>query len=405
MSLPNRKVLQEQYETDSQLYQVILQEMVHRFKPALEETGLHPTIKTRVKAFKSYFEKFIRKLRSGEAPGQVKIHDVLGLRVVCPFIEDIARVEEFIRTNYTILEEDHKGAVQSFKEFGYESTHFLVALPEDLAETLALDDPPPVEIQVRTILQDAWAEVEHELIYKAKFFPFDQPLKRKLAALNANLTLSDIIFQEIREYQRQLSRELEKRKANFLDKLRNLPLPEADLSPGLTLEDNHPTLENMDQMLLDALFAHNNKEIKKAINYYSSILKLNPKTYVQSLILVHRGMAYYTEGLFENALDDFDQAIVKDPQNSKAFYYRGVVELALERCTRALEDFNQSLHLVPFQVDSLLGRGQTLLKLGRYDEAKADCEQALDIHPEDFHALELYKLILEAKQADRNPKG
>lgn len=401
MSLPNRKVLEQQYEADRRLYEVILQEMVHRFRTLLQELDVHPTIKTRVKAFRSYFEKFIKKLRQGEAPDQVQITDILGIRIVCPFIEDIAKVEALVREKFVILEEDRKGAVQSFKEFGYESTHFLAAVPDDLAETLSLDDPPPCEIQVRTILQDAWAEVEHELIYKAKFFPFDQPLKRKLAALNANLTLSDIIFQEIREYQRQLSRELDKRKKSFLDRLSHLSAPELSLAPGVSIEDSHPTLENMDQMLLDALFAHNNKQYKKAINYYSSILKLNPKPYVQSLILVHRGMAYFTEGLFENAMDDFDQAILHDPMNSKAFYYRGVVEKSLERFGKALEDFNQSLHLVPFQLDALLGRGQTLFQMGRYKESQADCEQALNINPDDKHALELYTLLMQMNHGSR----
>jgi len=118
--------------------------------------------------------------------------------------------------------------------------------PADLVESLALADPPPCEIQVRTILQDAWAEVEHELIYKSKFLPFDQPLKRKMAALNANLTLSDIIFQEIREYQRQLNQELEKRRRQFLDSLKG------NGSNGTEGEkdDLHPPFENLDQALL-----------------------------------------------------------------------------------------------------------------------------------------------------------
>jgi putative GTP pyrophosphokinase len=72
-----------------------------------------------------------------------------------------------------------------------------LALPDDLANGLSFLDPPVCEVQVRTILQDAWAEVEHELVYKAEFTPFDEPMKRKLAALNANLTLSDMLFQEI----------------------------------------------------------------------------------------------------------------------------------------------------------------------------------------------------------------
>ncbi len=60
------------------------------------------------------------------------------------------------------------------------------------------------EIQLRTILQDAWAEVEHELVYKSDISLPNQSIRRKLASLNATLTLSDLIFQEIRDYQKEI---------------------------------------------------------------------------------------------------------------------------------------------------------------------------------------------------------
>ncbi|MFS6554050.1 hypothetical protein VPJ68_00820, partial [Parabacteroides distasonis] len=66
-----------------------------------------------------------------------------------------------------------------------------------------------------TILQDAWAEVEHELIYKTEFTPFDAPLRRKLASVNASLSLADTIFQEIRDYQKNFQRQVDRRRASF----------------------------------------------------------------------------------------------------------------------------------------------------------------------------------------------
>ena len=48
-------------------------------------------------------------------------------------------------------------------------------------------------------------------IYKIEFNPFDIPLRRKLASLNAMLSLADITFQEIRDYQNKLQKELEDR--------------------------------------------------------------------------------------------------------------------------------------------------------------------------------------------------
>jgi len=393
MSLPNRKVMEAQYEADRRIYELVLQNLVRRFQPWFDEAGIHPGIKSRVKTFPSWFDKVLRKIRHGVSPDQVQVHDVLGLRIVCPFLEDVRKIEDLIHQNFVVLEEEKKGAPQSFKEFGYDSTHFLVSLPQDLIDSLALDAPPPCEIQVRTILQDAWAEVEHELIYKSKFLPFDQPLKRKMAALNANLTLSDIIFQEIREYQHQLNQELEKRRHQFLDGLKG------SVSPGVEgdKDDHHSVVENLDQALLDALAAHNRKQFKKAINLYSAILRQRPQAFVQSLVLSHRGMAYHSEALYENALDDFDQAISCDPRNSKAFFYRGTIRQSLEEHEAAVKDFTDSLALVPYQVDPLLGRAISLGWLGRWEEALADCEGALDIVPDDPQALSIRNQLVHRR--------
>ncbi|NNM67057.1 MAG: tetratricopeptide repeat protein [Spirochaetales bacterium] len=397
MNLPNRKLLEQEYETDRKLYELILQNLGQKFQTWLEPLAIHPGIKIRVKTFKSWFDKVLRKIRQGVPAEQVQIHDVLGLRIVCPFMEDIKKIEDVIRTRLKVLEEEKKGSIQSFKEFGYESTHFLVSLPQDLVEDFALASPPPCEIQVRTILQDAWAEVEHELIYKSQFFPFDQPLKRKLAALNANLTLSDIIFQEIRDYQRQLNHELDKRRRSFLERLKNTPAIE---SAARNNEDHYASLpaENMDQVLLDALTAHNLKQYKKAINHYTAILKRGPQSFVQSLVLTHRGMAYFAEGLYENALDDFDAAVDRDSTNSKAFYYRGLVKSSMEEYEAAILDFTRSLEMVPFQFEVLLARSRAWAKTGNPARALQDCEAALNLAPDDPEVQALQKdLVLEKK--------
>ncbi len=122
---------------------------------------------------------------------------------------------------FLVEEVDVKGADYPYHMFGYESVHFLVRIPDNcLHGSLNGNNNSSVcEVQVRTILQEAWAEVEHEIIYKSDFSPLDEPLKRKLAALNANLTLSDITFQEIRDYQKDLHKALKLRRNNFYEKI------------------------------------------------------------------------------------------------------------------------------------------------------------------------------------------
>ena len=147
--------------------------------------------------------------------------------IICTFLEDIADVLDQIKSVFQVTEVEIKGSSQSYKEFGYESVHVLVSVPEDckpenLPCDVKLPDELVCEIQIRTILQDAWAEVEHELIYKTEFTPFDMPLKRKLASMNASLSLADIIFQEIRNYQKNLQNEMLQRRQSFYEKADDL---------------------------------------------------------------------------------------------------------------------------------------------------------------------------------------
>lgn len=390
MKVPNRQKLEEEYRHLRPVYESILQMMEGRFQHWFKKEDLHFGIKVRVKSFKSFFEKYLKKFRLNGTVRFQDITDMLGLRIVCPFLEDVKKAEDLVRHHFVVLEEERKTAYQNFREFGYDSLHLLVELPEDVRRISPLETPPPLEIQIRTILQDAWAEVEHELIYKSRFAPFDEPLKRKLAALNANLTLSDIIFQEIREYQRQLNTQLSLRRRTFLNHLSQQEAVEEGSSPSIhTLDGGDGEPLSIDQLLLEALSFHNGKAYKKAINFYSAILKRPTTGYVRSLVLVHRGMAFFAEKLYENALDDFDQAIHEDPRNPKAFYYRGLVRDYLDNPHQALNDFNTSLELVPLQYEVLLARAKVFLKLNQPEKAQADCQAVLNLHPEVEEAREL----------------
>ena len=168
-----------------------------------------------------------------------------------------------------------------------------IHVPADILHMYNVEDDLVCEIQIRTILQDAWAEVEHELIYKAEFTPFDEPLQRKLAALNANLTLSDIIFQEIRDYQRKLHGELIKRRDKFEgmieaeDKEHSISNFNNNSKKKGNEKDDYYDIsreESIDELLLKALYAHNSSRYSDAIHIYSYILNLDAGADIRAII-------------------------------------------------------------------------------------------------------------------------
>ncbi|MBU0937162.1 MAG: tetratricopeptide repeat protein [Spirochaetes bacterium] len=411
IELPNRILIEKEYEQNVMEYERILADVLTQLKKCLEMAGMYLTYKARVKSFRSYFTKKMKFFRQSKLLRQtiLPVTDMLAIRIICPFIGDLIQVEENIALCFKIVEVERKGAQHSFKEFGYESTHILIEIPSELQAYANGLDSPVVELQVRSILQDAWAEVEHELVYKAEFTPHDEPMKRKLAALNANLTLSDMLFQELRDYQHKLSRELETRRTTFFRKIedtidsqffKNAPASIAQEPTGIQpLPHDYYASKSIDDLLLEALNAHNRHDYKRAIDIYSYIISMNPKGEIRALIYTHRGMACFAESRYLEALDDFSITLQYDRNYYKAAYYRGVVHSVLENYSEAIEDFNHALELQPYHYYSLYRRSQAYYHLGDYPKSLADCNAALDLEPENkllqnLKAMSLQRLAM-----------
>jgi putative GTP pyrophosphokinase len=239
--------------------------------------------------------------------------------------------------------------------------------------------------------------VEHELVYKAGFTPYDEPMKRKLAAVNASLSLADIVFQEIRGYQRQLYRELGKRRDSFFKKIEEST--DSFLFDGITETQDIPApvsvnADSIDDLLLNALSAHNKNRFSEAIELYSRILKMEPNNSISALIYKHRGMANFAQSQYEDAIFDFDKAQELDPGAYKAAYYRGIVRAVLTQYPEAIKDFDQSLRINPFQAFCLYRRGQAYYHLEDYPQALADCDAALTLEPSLEPVEKLRRLLL-----------
>jgi putative GTP pyrophosphokinase len=425
---PDKKNFQTEYERYFRARLGITRELESRIEEMLKSLPSHILVKARSKDFQSYYRKYLKLLRQqsssrlsensdahtqyrpDEAPekdGQTEITDLIGIRVVCPFIEDLSYVEEILNKNFNIIEVERKGSEQTFREFGYQSIHLLIAIPDDIKEKYGDSGCDVAEIQLRTILQDAWAEVEHEVVYKAEFNPFDEPMKRKLAAVNASLALADTIFQEIRSYQRQLNGELEKRRGSFYQKVEEIT------DSRIFTEDSASALSNkadsasavdvtgksIDDMLLLALSAHNGGRFSEAISLYSSILEADPGPSITSLIYKHRGMANFAQSRYQDAVDDFTKALELDGKSYKAAYYRGIVKSVLQQYHSAIEDFTLSLAIHPYQSFCHFRRAQAYYHIEDYTEALADCETALSLWPGSpaTTAMEKFRRLLLGK--------
>jgi putative GTP pyrophosphokinase len=400
---PYRDSLRVEYDKLLRARSFAVKDLESRIEKTVLPLSSQPRVVGRIKTFESYFRKYIRLLKNEISPGKPQITDVMGIRIICPFLDELAAVEDLLKEKFEILEIERKGGDHTFREFGYESIHLLISVPQAIIKKRRLPGVETAEIQIRTILQDAWAEVEHEMIYKAEFNPVDNPTKRKLAAVNASLVLADVVFQEIRSYQRKLVGEMEKRQDSFFRKieestdhilfLEKKSFPAKELSTAKTKKPPPPLsavprgedagglqsvdLQSIDDLLVCALSAHNRNEFSKAIAVYTQILDMKPDDAVKALICKHRGMAFFAQSCYEEALADFSESLKLDPKSYKAAYYEGIIYSVLQRYPLAVDAFSCSLEINPYQPYCLFRRGQAYYHLGDYPKALGDCEATL----------------------------
>lgn len=122
------------------------------------------SVSSRLKSPTGIMEKLRRKgLPVTEESIRLNVRDVAGVRVVCPYINDIDTVAEFLLSQDDVDLIARKDYVENPKESGYRSLHLVVALKITLEETCR---ELPVEVQIRTIAMDFWASLEHQLRYK-----------------------------------------------------------------------------------------------------------------------------------------------------------------------------------------------------------------------------------------------
>ncbi|QTO17450.1 GTP pyrophosphokinase [Burkholderia seminalis] len=172
-------------------------------------------VASRVKERASLEEKLVRK-GEGRYKEIADITDICGVRVITYFEGDVKRVCDILAREFEL---DHVNSVDKSRpsdpdRFGYRSVHFVVSHSDDrkVLREYRRFASFKVEIQIRSILQHAWAEIEHDMGYKSAD-EVPAPVKRKFSRLAGLLELADEEFMAIRkeldEYEKTLVARLE----------------------------------------------------------------------------------------------------------------------------------------------------------------------------------------------------
>lgn len=153
------------YRSELHIYEKLAEEIQRMFVGILKGRGINVAdIQSRVKDP----EKFKKKLQDGVTFDPKDMQDLAGVRVVCFVKSDIKKVRDVIEETFDII--DVRGTDEKKIDFsGYSDIKYICRLPKrriSSAEELKQLENKRFEIQLRTTLQHAWAEIEHDDVYK-----------------------------------------------------------------------------------------------------------------------------------------------------------------------------------------------------------------------------------------------
>ena len=157
----------------------------------LREEGIYANTESRAKNTTSLENKLHRK----QYHSLEEIPDLAGVRVIVRYLSDVKAAVNLLDTEFAV-QESSPHWYSSPDAFGYVSHHVVVKLSPErraLREWSRYSDFI-CEVQIRTILQHAWASISHSLDYKSEE-EVPTPVRRDLFRVAALLESGDEMFE------------------------------------------------------------------------------------------------------------------------------------------------------------------------------------------------------------------
>lgn len=202
ITMANKANVLAQYDQQYKKYERFANEVEHQLRSILEEEGIVcNAITSRVKERDSLDKKI--DIKMDKYSNLSEITDIAGIRVITYYDSDVDRVAKIVEQEFCVDKEnsiDKREALDPEK-FGYCSVHYVVTLNETRLQLSEYRSYAGMkcEIQIRTVLQHAWAEIEHDLGYKNEI-AVPRDIRRSFSRLAGLLEVADKEFQEIRDF-------------------------------------------------------------------------------------------------------------------------------------------------------------------------------------------------------------
>lgn len=172
--------------------------MIRRYQVSQGRRDPVASFQVRIKSAESMKAKLERQSLPITADSALQdVWDAAGVRLVCPFVQNIDQTVGLIRQIPGIQILREKDYIRHPKPNGYRSYHMVLSLPLRFLEK-PTEYPIWLEVQLRTIAMDCWASIEHQLKYKQDIE--DQTLiVRELKRCADEIASTDLSLQTIRD--------------------------------------------------------------------------------------------------------------------------------------------------------------------------------------------------------------
>lgn len=195
-----------QYQVIRPRYENLVDEVKFALTEYVKLSGITTSeILGRAKSRDSFAKKISRK---GYKSPFSEMKDLAASRVVCLFESDLEKVKDLVQQNFEVLELEDKSESLGDSLMGYQGYHLIVRLgPKfkgpryDELKTLYC------EIQIRTVLQDAWSKISHQLVYKSEA-SVPKPFRRSLNNVSALMEIAQSTFDTVKVGQEKYTDEL-----------------------------------------------------------------------------------------------------------------------------------------------------------------------------------------------------
>lgn len=308
--------LTKEYELKRDDYALFTTRIATLISDVLDLTDIpHLPIESRTKTLESLKQKV--ELSKSPYSTLDDVTDLAGVRVITYVSHDIEKIQDSLKSLFQIHEVEETDRRLGTSQTGYQSRHLIISLSNERTRMVefARFANMRAELQIRTLLQHAWAQTAHSHIYKQSAV-LPAQITREFNMLSALLEIGD------REFNR-ISLEIKKHKDLFNEKAEkgdlNIPIDSVTLREYLfgklkTLPHNvnqFGPADDMAEELISEMKAYGLQNIKELDELFTPKVMeaLADKDYTNFLGASRSAMTFANAEKYFNSLDTYRYAM------------------------------------------------------------------------------------------------